>query len=143
MQRPHRLPGEAPAQPPGFRPQDIANLYGGDWESADPHITPIEIPFRLRPEDPSVKHVLIGREYLIVHERAPYQPEDIWETPKLAAYKLKQEAEAENISVFLVPPDVVTLSAVMNDAIDGNPELFVSVFTAIGTMFRDITDAYA
>jgi hypothetical protein len=140
---PHGFSGEQQSEAPVFTPQDLAHTYSQDWGATDPHVTAIETPFRLRPGVASVLHVLAGQEYMVVKDEEPYRPPTVWEDTELARHKLPKVAEADSVSVFLVPPDLVTLSSVMNDAIDGDSELFISVFGEIGAMFRAITDIYA
>lgn len=140
---PQGFSGEQHSGAPVFTPQDLLRIYSQNWEAVDPNITAIETPFRLRPGVANVQHVLAGQEYMVVKDEEPYQPAHVWEDTKLAGYKLPKVAAADAISVFLVPPDLVTLSSIMNDAIDGDSELFISVFGEIGSMFRTITDICA
>ncbi len=139
---PQGFSGEQHADSPVFTSQDLLRIYGQDWEATDPNITAIEAPFRLRPGVANVRHVLAGQEYMVVRDEEPYKPAHVWEATELVDYKLPKVAAADAISIFLVPPDLVTLSSIMNDAIDGDSELFISVFGEIGSMFRAITDIY-
>ncbi len=122
-------------------PDHLAQMFSHDWFVVDPQITDMKAPFKLRPEHSDVQHVLVNQEYIVVKGEDPYQPADIWNT-KLDGYKLSKQAEHDGVNVFQVPSDVVTLSAILNDSVDGDPELFVGVFAEIGAMFRDIADAY-
>lgn len=122
-------------------PKHLAQTFSEEWFASDPQITHMEPPFKLRPENPGVHHVMVSQEYIIVQGDDPYQPTDIWEA-ELEKYKLPKQAEHNGVNVFEVPPDTVSLSAILNDSIDGDRDLFVDVFSEIGTMFRDIAHAY-
>jgi hypothetical protein len=127
---------------PALTPDDIANLAAANWDFARRDVARVELPFKLRMGNPNVQHLLTSQEYIVVRSKEPYNPPAIWEGA-LKQYTLPKVSEANEVSVFTVPPDLITLPAIMNDALEGDPEVMVDAFSKVGEMFKDIASVYA
>lgn len=123
-------------------PQQIAEQCAAEWNWSDPDAVRVELPFRIRSENPDVQHVLLNEEYLVVRSEEPYGPENLWPAG-LDFYRLEELATNNNVSVYSVPEGLVTLAALMNDAVAGNgdPEIIYGVFEEMGKMMRRVRDA--
>lgn len=127
----------------GNKPRKIAAIFEKDWNASPGGITDMDLPFRIRPTYPTIKHFTVegNGEFLVVKHPEPYMPQEVWEACE-RDYKLDARAVDGDVTVYQVNPGLITLPALMNDAMsaEGKPKLVKKAFREVGRMLRDLND---